>query len=1064
MSNFLRDRDAKWQSLTAQLVTAVGGEAVEDEENLEVATTFSLSNFKNHTFYEFNDKATLRNFQSLVETFTVHSLENVANKLAHLRDATLERQSHLGPIILKTLMLLARSPLDGIWERLPELMATQPRPLEQLSQTEQDTIALREHGARVVAWNQQVMENGDEEEDEWMREFKASANSDSDDFFTTDDELENDGVVHAENEEEEYVRRRRQEREARSGVGGNGGDNDDPLNSHPSAADDDVQASSASSSDRRISRISPPVSLSREPTTRARSQKIPRTYSMTAPNTLVSALSQDWKKHGFDFPYTIVDEHYVVREALAALLGNPGDLLQWHSATKQEEQGDRFVLRQHICLSHLSPASLVAMIAPISETATSIHNVRKFCRVHTDPTSRMTDGGTVWQSFVAGLCDMLELYEARVTTEIQRHLDHERGQGDCTTSGLLSLRAWNSKTRTMTSMLSSIVKEAPLPPRHSKTDTGGNEEDSTSVEQKEPQRRHVRALFDLVTFKLSASLSSSLKREEEEEKKESTTLLWSLLESLTRPYSYIFGPWVDFGLLDDPHGEFFVRRTRPRQVDDHPTMGAFAVVDETNSTNNKNATNEKNDKDHGWSALFQVDSDAVPRLFRAFDADALLVGKTQYFRSKIQSLSSGTTQLPDIIASIRQERAMDEPLLTTFDRIMRPNMERLSVSSSSLMMELLTRDFDLGKHLERAREVYMLSNIDMMETFINSVFDRIGRRRDDGRSKKINNMGGGIGGIRGDDDAAVTYWLRRAMATHGSRVRSRSNGSTTTTTTTTTAEKDEELGRWTASFEVVSDLNLYGVATVGALNGLEVQYLAPWPINIVLDREALSSYNKILRWLLQVKRCKFQLDECHSNLRRVSRSVQKGRGELLYRDSNVLRRLHQCSMVISEFLHFVNNVHTYMMDRAVRTEWSHFRHDVDAASSSSMSLDDVRNRHMVLLRSITEQCLLHERSKVAKQQVVKVLNFAHRAVHAIQLYYRRATEIVEFTSERDIVDRMLESSMETIIDVHGNFKRTVRFLLVLMKSHVRNSHGASLFMSSILTTIDFSDYYSRRRR
>ena len=894
-----------------------------------------------------------------------------------------------------------------------------------------------------------------------------------------------------------------------------------------------------------------------EPTTQARPASIRRPYSFHAPNTLVHALAKDWTtNHGTIYPYILVDERHIVREAFSSLLGYPGDLFEFNNNT--------FVLKKNICLAHVSPQCLIEMLQPVLKTATSIRRVRDFCTVHADPSSKMR-GGTIWQSFVSGVYHMLIEYEQHVEQAILLHLDHGREkikiQKKNNTSGLLTLKKWHSTMLELSILLIALVNEAPLPLaaaeeeldrnvdvdrevdrdvahggygtkdvdddyfRASTTRSSATTTRSRSSERRPvPQRRHVCQVLNLISTKLSISLSTS-------EGKEKTSIwLWTLLTNIYISYLSILGPFIDYGILQDPHHELFLYRTKKREKNDHPNS--------TNYTNNSSfsddndGTNEINDEDddetdergdHGWSNLFQIDDSAIPSLLHSFSNDILLIGKTQYFRSKMIQFSSSTTSMQPqwtaLISSIESSRTKNEPLLICFERLLRPHINRQVIASSHHMMHLLTRDLDLGAHLKKAQEIYMLSNIDMMENFINNVFDRVGSRLQ--TSNRLNQGEGNVHAMNGDDDATVTYWLRRAMMTHG---RSKhSNGGRLQTTTT--SEKEQETKRWSASFDTHRDhLSLNAAssaspvsASVDALNGLEVKYNAPWPINIVLDNEALVQYNHILRWLLQVKRCKFQLDAIHTLLRQTSRRIQKeclssddgnggGNTRVMHRDKDVMHRLHQCSMIVSEFLHFVNNVHVYMMDRAVRTEWSNFTEDIDNASkkqhsnqnttnttkapssinatsstkapsfrktsssssasssSSTMSLDDVRERHMYLLNSITEQCLLHDRSRVAKAQVVKIFNFAHRVCHAVEVYMARATEPVEFTSDRDVRDRVLEGSMSTITNVHGNFKRTVRFLIVLMKSHVRNSHGASLFMESIMTTIDFSDYYSQRRK
>ena len=571
-----------------------------------------------------------------------------------------------------------------------------------------------------------------------------------------------------------------------------------------------------------------------------------------------------------------------------------------------------------------------------------------------------------------------------------------------------------------------------------------------------------------------------------------------MFHRIIEPYSQLFGPFVDFGLLHDPHQELFVVRTRPPQEDDHPSDIAYTSTTNTTSTD-KNIEED----DHGWHQLFVLDHSAVPMLFRNYCEKILLIGKTQYFRSKIQFLSSGRSQWPTIMSTICQQRLRDEPLFVCVERVLCSPMNASLHRSSMAMMYLLTNVLHLEDHLNKMQNVYMLSNVDMMSSFVNAMFDRVSKQR---RIASFNSTSV-------DENVVVTYWLRRSMASYGTKHTTNSGGSGTGGTTgaafATRESKEMQLSRWSASFH--SSVDIDDTAAVGVLNELTVNYTAPWPLNIVIDRKALLKYNCILRWLLQVKRCKSQLDQLHTTLHRTMQRVRTGqrnnnkhKKKILYKDRNIEQRLHRCCLIIMEFLHFINNIHSYMMDCAVRSEWDTFQEELkqqqqkhqqskkrndrnddnkiqniqktrnnkgNTTSSSCcfMSLDDVRARHNKLLDSIMEQCLLNVPNTTARQQVVKILNFSHRVVHTIQEYIHSASSEVMWTTDQDDIQstRQLQASTDSLLNVHQNFQRTVRFLIVLMKSHVRHSYGGGSvgscsFARNLLVTIDFSGHYSKK--
>ena len=183
----------------------------------------------------------------------------------------------------------------------------------------------------------------------------------------------------------------------------------------------------------------------------------------------------------------------------------------------------------------------------------------------------------------------------------------------------------------------------------------------------------------------------------------------------------------------------------------------------------------------------------------------------------------------------------------------------------------------------------------------------------------------------------------------------------------------------------------------------------------------------------------------------------------LARDVELAGNAHKWGLLLMELMHFVNNLHVYLMDRCVRIEWEAF--EASLTRTAAQSLDDLRARHFGLLDAICDACLLHPRSRVALQQVRKVLNVCLQACTCCRAFLEVAPARVEWTGARtdsgNADNARLAQVLARMRTLRTSFRRTNRFLIVLIRSHVRSSAGAASVLESILTMMDFSGFYCK---
>lgn len=149
-----------------------------------------------------------------------------------------------------------------------------------------------------------------------------------------------------------------------------------------------------------------------------------------------------------------------------------------------------------------------------------------------------------------------------------------------------------------------------------------------------------------------------------------------------------------------------------------------------------------------------------------------------------------------------------------------------------------------------------------------------------------------------------------------------------------------------------------GRSDVYALDDLFIGFRTPWPISIIIDDECIDRCNRILRLLLQVKRAKHTLDGLF---------VRQAMGEA---SSEGLAFIQEGLLFQAELMHFVNNLHYYLMNRVAYGGWASFRAQLHRAAD----LDSIANLYRRYLIGVHDQCLLSPKAKYVMDAILKILD------------------------------------------------------------------------------------------
>lgn len=183
------------------------------------------------------------------------------------------------------------------------------------------------------------------------------------------------------------------------------------------------------------------------------------------------------------------------------------------------------------------------------------------------------------------------------------------------------------------------------------------------------------------------------------------------------------------------------------------------------------------------------------------------------------------------------------------------------------------------------------------------------------------------------------------------------------------------------------------------LEQLHLEVSVPWPLEVVVSRSSLEGYNRVWRFLLQLRRAELALNECTlaeasaaPRSRRVGAPRDFAIGTRLttssvkyHRNANGVQ--HAFYLLLAEFKHFLRVLLEYALARATDAPWR----DLSAKLTKLVQggdLEQVRRAHDAYVESILFSLLLTPRLVAAAAAVKRVLGLAldlrllHRTVIA----------------------------------------------------------------------------------
>eukprot|EP00057_Strongylocentrotus_purpuratus_P032104 XP_786630.3 PREDICTED: gamma-tubulin complex component 5 isoform X2 [Strongylocentrotus purpuratus] len=500
-------------------------------------------------------------------------------------------------------------------------------------------------------------------------------------------------------------------------------------------------------------------------------------------------------------------------------------------------------------------------------------------------------------------------------------------------------------------------------------------------------------------------------------------LLWHLWTVTTGPYISFITKWLRYGILSDPAQEFAIRRNPEIHIKaESYWKKAFSLQTlQTDDTDGALLSVPANKKGERRSSAKRSVPSAVPEFLQPVLSHILLAGKSmeileatgkltrarqdvlgELFQmsscmkpgghqtyTQAMSASNQSCSLPqssssagdvaemverqlslrgyndpliasgishvglrrdagdagdgvDQVKEVERDADLSKPLELVLYRDLYPGIVRRCQSVCRQLAAVLKKDFSLQDHLLSMRRFFLLEAGDVMYDFYSELFDKI--RRHESWQDTLN----------------LNYHLQETLS----------------------VRYPEEAARIMVSVEPERLTGKMATQPIHALDSLTLHYKVPWPVDIVIHHHALDVYNQVFRFLLQVKRAQYCLQQLRfpdllisANLGHLAEDsdherLHRGQADETLREK--LPLIHRLFILRFRLLHFVNAVHNYLMTRILYSTSLEF----SAAIDQALDLDQILAAHKSYLAKISERCLLHHKVSFVREAVSKVLNLA----------------------------------------------------------------------------------------
>lgn len=217
---------------------------------------------------------------------------------------------------------------------------------------------------------------------------------------------------------------------------------------------------------------------------------------------------------------------------------------------------------------------------------------------------------------------------------------------------------------------------------------------------------------------------------------------------------------------------------------------------------------------------------------------------------------------------------------------------------------------------------------------------------------------------------------------------------------------------------------------IDILDSLFFVYKVAWPLELIINKNAIKKYNQVMAFLFKVKRAKFALDK-------ACRWMWKDGG-------GNATDLKQQLLLQQKLMHFVNTLHQYIMDRVLYSAWE----ELCRGMTTACSLDEVIACHDAYLVSIQRQCL------VAPDKLWALISSRVKTILSLALDFYSIQRTLCGGGAAPAIKARCQLEIER---VGRQFDECIVFLLRVLSFKLNVGHFPHL--AELVTRINYNFYY-----
>lgn len=369
--------------------------------------------------------------------------------------------------------------------------------------------------------------------------------------------------------------------------------------------------------------------------------------------------------------------------------------------------------------------------------------------------------------------------------------------------------------------------------------------------------------------------------------KQAYDICFFLAKSAYRPYLNMLETWIHNGLIVDPYGEFMVQENKD-------------IIHHESSLEQ-----EYNDK--FWSRRYLLQRNNTPILFQSSSEMILNTGK--YLNAIRESaLDYNEDMNVDMSTSILR---IDKQLLlnnhkkleyTIHEKDLDENLEEAYKYASEILLDLILNKYHLMERFQTLKHYFLIDKGDYIVQFMDSAEDELTKLSREIDENKIQSLLDVSLAITSDDpykdDVRIKMFHYDLISMLESVINTDQNH-----------QAQESLK-----------------VKITGLESFSLDYDVKWPVSLVINRNCLTRYQMLFRFLFYIKyieRLLCHVWRAHKNGGRRRRPRARGRER-----RNVVAKPNGAAYLRHKMLHFVQNLLYYMSFEVIESHWHTFQNNL----------------------------------------------------------------------------------------------------------------------------------------